>query len=355
MKLLQYILLTHFLILSLMTAKAQDYQSDSNYKNLQNNIRNLEKATERNDLTGMERYLKYCKKFMDKLESAYSGVDLSAEKAKMQAASAKVNASNAEKDQLKAKVNAITQWKYPMEQLYTVSLNTQNMEEAWQKFQGFDRNQVLGQISSLPSEAQKGYVLEVKKLIENNEQLIQTYGTITQFDKSLTMIKGIQDENQIQPLLRRLEITGSGLQKINPNNASVNSKLAEVQGLQGNVKQILDAHKPIDRRKNAEQLPKAVQSNAALEESMVEAIKFQNFPGVSILRAILTDANWVDERNDLGVKIGRSIEAVIVMKNDKGECFFQYFDFRQPTNGTGYGKTMRKASGERYYIDCGKI
>ena len=355
MKHFKHFLLIILLILFNTMANAQDYQTDNNYKSLQNNIRNLEKALERNDMAGMERYLKYCNKFIDKLENTYAGIDLSAEKSKIQGANTKVNASKAEKDKIGAQVKVITDWKYPMEQLYLLSFNQQDTEKLWEKFQTFDPKELILQINNLPTSEQKGYVLEVKKLIENHNQLIQSYGTITRFDQSLQMIKGRQDEAEIRPLLRRLEVAAKGLLKITPNHLELHAKLEEIHNLQDNIHLILDNHKAVDRRKNADKIPTALQNNASIEAGMVEAIKFQNFPGVTILKAILTDANWVDELNELGVKIGRRMEAVIVMKNDQGECFFQYFDFRQPKSGSGYGKIIRKASGERYYIDCNKI
>ncbi|MEO1655551.1 MAG: hypothetical protein AAFU64_18560, partial [Bacteroidota bacterium] len=228
-------------------------------------------------------------------------------------------------------------------------------EAFWDKWKGFDKAQVLQQISQLPEKEQGGQVAYFQTQLLEYDRFFKSYGTLSRIDQYLEMVKGRQNEAEIRPMLRQLEVIARGLLKVKPEQEELKSRLNEIQGYQKNIHLILDKHQAQVNKKYKDALPKAVQKDPKLEAEMVAAIQFQNFPGVSILRAILTDANWVDERNELGQVIGRRMEAVIIMKNDQGECFFQYFDFRQPTAGTAFGKTMRKASGSRYYLDCSKI
>ncbi len=355
---MKYFLKTFLLLWGLalyLPAQAQEYQSDNNYKNLQNNLRNLDNSLERQDVTGAKRFLKYSQKFIDKVKAAYPEANLEAEEDRMQVALAKINEAEAAEAKVEAIKEEVLQWKYPIEQLYTVSFQAAQADAFWEKFQNFKREEVLQKIATLPSTQQGGQVAYLKEMIKNHKERVRTMGTLVQMDKILETAQGRQSEAEIQPLLRMLEVACQGHLLINPQHFQIKAKLLEVNGLLNNMQSIINNHKPVERKKFKDALPQAVTSDSQIEAGMVEAIRFQKFPGVRVDKALMTEATWQDERNDKGERIGRTIEAAIVMKNTQGDCFFQYFNFRQPTSGAGYGKIMRKSSGSRYYVNCDKI
>ena len=115
--------------------------------------------------------------------------------------------------------------------------------------------------------------------------------------------------------------------------------------------------KPRDTRKFSDKLPSAVQKNPRLERDMMNAITSVYKSVLVVKGAILTSNRWVVTRNPH--EHYRSMDAVILAKHiGKHEnlgCFYQYFDFKQRSNGGGWGRAGRNSSGQRFYIDCSKI
>ena len=164
--------------------------------------------------------------------------------------------------------------------------------------------------------------------------------------------KDAQDPSYYKQILQpSLDVTNAML-KIAPNSAMIKAKRDQLANLVANADSNAKANKPKEKKVYKDSLPGAVWKNRGLEQQFVNAIRAQKFPGITITGAILTSKDWkVTRTRDLTQRY-RWMEGVVTAKNAEGECWFQYFNFRQYASGSGWARAQRGSSGSRYYYKC---
>jgi len=101
-------------------------------------------------------------------------------------------------------------------------------------------------------------------------------------------------------------------------------------------------------------LPKPKMANAALQQSMMAALKSNGWKQ-QMLRAVITDSQWQIHRNALGAILFRSIGAAVAMKEPDGRCRFFTLSFKQQYQGGGYGRTEQYGVGDNFEMACANV
>ncbi|OJJ19982.1 hypothetical protein BKI52_16020 [marine bacterium AO1-C] len=111
----------------------------------------------------------------------------------------------------------------------------------------------------------------------------------------------------------------------------------------------------------SKELPKAMMTNASLEQKALEAIqRFGKAAGwdTKFVKAIITSPTWQTVTDPAtGAIKGRMVEAACIAKWANGDCGYQYFTFIQEHQGGGkYAEGIRRYStGYRSAIDCKNV
>lgn len=77
----------------------------------------------------------------------------------------------------------------------------------------------------------------------------------------------------------------------------------------------------------------------------------------TLIKAYAISSDWTILRNQLtGIKTGRYIAGVVVMKRKDGLCSYQHVHFHQQSNGAGYQKpTLHSIDSGQEKLDCSKV
>ena len=102
-------------------------------------------------------------------------------------------------------------------------------------------------------------------------------------------------------------------------------------------------------------LPAPAKRDAALEKAMLAALKDAGWEETP-LKAIITDDNWITDRNELGQIVGRTIGATVAVKAQGGKCRKFSLSFEQEhQGGSKYGSTHLKGTGDSSDIPCSAV
>lgn len=103
-------------------------------------------------------------------------------------------------------------------------------------------------------------------------------------------------------------------------------------------------------------LPKNGMKNPAMEQQMVAALNKLGWKE-NFTKVIITSADWVIKKNDLGIILYRIVSAVGVFKDYDGKCMYQEFTFRQDYAGGGKFDNVIKYNsyGGKREIGCDKV
>jgi hypothetical protein len=102
-------------------------------------------------------------------------------------------------------------------------------------------------------------------------------------------------------------------------------------------------------------LPKPAMVNAALGQSMLEAMKANGWKQ-QLLRLVITEAQWNIHRNAAGVILFRSLNTATAVKEADGRCRYFSISFKQPHLGGGrYGKTEQYGVGDNLDMACANV
>jgi hypothetical protein len=97
-------------------------------------------------------------------------------------------------------------------------------------------------------------------------------------------------------------------------------------------------------------MPKAVQSNPALEAQMKNVLK-DNYPGETPLRVVILDNQWTIEKNALtGKPDYKWISTAVAQKKADGKCFVYWISFKQNYENGKYGELLEKGIGDNMQI-----
>lgn len=127
----------------------------------------------------------------------------------------------------------------------------------------------------------------------------------------------------------------------------LNNGVAEIKAM---------ATKLHDELMGSRTLPKAGMKNPAMEQQMVAALNKLGWKE-NFTKVVITSADWVIKKNDLGVILYRIVGAVGIFKDFNGKCMYQEFTFRQDYAGGGKFDNVIKYNsyGGKREIGCDKV
>lgn len=119
--------------------------------------------------------------------------------------------------------------------------------------------------------------------------------------------------------------------------------------------------KIVNREENARladaKLPKAGMQNSSLAKEAMGIMQRKSGSSKTYTKAIITSVNWDYDKNWNGVILSRSIVVALVSKEHDGKCMYQYFNFKQQSQGGGnYNNNLEFAgAGVNVYISCNNV
>ncbi|MGB0523536.1 MAG: hypothetical protein ACPGJS_11285 [Flammeovirgaceae bacterium] len=366
---MRQLLIIFFWTLSSVTMAQTDkpVEKDFDYINFTRYYQKAVEELEKGAVGKAGNFLKYANRHAAKLKKKGYADAIAAQEAQMVKMQAQIDAQKDAKLAFDKNYDEVLRWATAVNKVFHVS--PYGGKAIWEDMAEFDLNRVNALLSQVTQHEKfnseqvgvggKQMVLQLKEQLATVDQLITEKQLLNQLNKLIADIKTTSETSLYERYIADAEGYTNSLLKINPNHMALQKILAKIQELAAAKESIVAANQqPLDFSKKADALPKAVIQQADWEQQFIDAIKFQKFPDYEVKSAILTSADWVLQKDVAGRTLYRSMEAVVVVKGygtNAGKCFFQYFDFKQPYSGSGFGKAMRQASGQRYYIDCALV
>ncbi|MFN8256870.1 MAG: hypothetical protein U0W24_14340 [Bacteroidales bacterium] len=110
-----------------------------------------------------------------------------------------------------------------------------------------------------------------------------------------------------------------------------------------------------DRELEKARMPKAVQSNPALEAQMKNVLK-ESYPDETPLRLVITENAWTVEKNSITGKIEyRWISTAVAQKRANGECIVYWISFKNNYENGKYGELLLNGVGDNFPIKCENV
>lgn len=110
-----------------------------------------------------------------------------------------------------------------------------------------------------------------------------------------------------------------------------------------------------DREVEKVRMPKAEQSNPALESDMKRVLK-EVYPDWTVLRLTIAEKNWTIEKNSITGEIEyRHIGTSVAIKDQSGECRVYWVSFKQNYAGGKYGELWKHGVGDNVKIKCENV
>ncbi len=110
-----------------------------------------------------------------------------------------------------------------------------------------------------------------------------------------------------------------------------------------------------DRLLEKMRMPKAVQSNHALETQMKNIWK-EIYPDETPLRLVIIDKAWTIEKNEITGQIDyRWISTAIAVKRPDGDCYIYWISYKQDYAGGKYGELWKYGVGANERIKCENV
>jgi hypothetical protein len=180
-------------------------------------------------------------------------------------------------------------------------------------------------------------------LVPNPDQI--DYASPYQYDPAIKYTKVL---GQASPRRHRIEL------KLEAEDKILSAGAFEIDLSAGQDQLKLTAEALYKEKITKVFLPKSQMTNAALQQSMVQALKANGWMQ-EILRVVITAPDWKIHRTPLGAIDFRSLPAAVAMKEPDGRCRFFSLSFKQPYQGGRFGKTEQHGVGNNEEMACANV
>ena len=346
---------------SVLAIAQGDYKQDRNYSNFKRNYERaltagakLDSCSSTSCVRNAQRYAKYARtNFLKKLQAKHSSPDFEKFSNKISTVENKLkNLRKAENADQNAAV-IVRLWAYRLD----LNAAGVRLPEFVKEYDAATLNTAVNKVlqTNAPGTSDHMQASKLKKILSDYDAHVRESKLFTDDGMvgfALIKSKDAQDPSYYKQILQpSLDVTNAML-KIAPNSSMIKTKRDQLAKMIANADTNAKANKPKEKKVYKDSLPGAVWKNRGLEQQFINAIRAQKFPGITITGAILTSKDWkVTRTRDLTQRY-RWMEGVVTAKNAEGECWFQYFNFRQYSSGSGWAKAQRGSSGSRYYYKC---